>query len=256
MYISKAAIKNVPIINSWGKTLNGIWMDKKLNYAEQIRDRMNFAYKTHLNLDTNKYEYSKAYNVNTKTSYKLYNTQHRWNNVSRIGFTPLHIFPEGTTTNGKDILLLRRGSFIAGKPLRPIIIRSKFKSVNSTWDTIFFKSLFFRCFLLQFFNNFEILIGPPYIPSEKEMNNPALYAYNMSILMAKMLGNKDIYFLNRHIKTKCWHPVPVLKWNFKKSYKMAKDLWKNDKTFNEYIKLIQNDQRYSHWKTHGIALQQ
>jgi lysophosphatidylcholine acyltransferase/lyso-PAF acetyltransferase len=36
---------------------------------------------------------------------------------------PLLLFPEGTTTNGRYLLPFKTGAFLAGEPLRPVVIR-------------------------------------------------------------------------------------------------------------------------------------
>merc|ERR1711877_98200 len=38
------------------------------------------------------------------------------------GRRPMLIFPEGTTTNGESLLTFRKGAFIPGMPVRPVII--------------------------------------------------------------------------------------------------------------------------------------
>ena len=42
----------------------------------------------------------------------------------------LLIFPEGTTTNGKQILQLRTGAFVAGLPVRPVLLRYRWSNRN------------------------------------------------------------------------------------------------------------------------------
>ena len=100
------------------------------------------------------------------------------------------IFPEGTTTNGNDLLMFRTGVFNAGLPIRPVVIKCPWKCVNSSWESIYFRPLSHRV-MTQFVNNMEVYIGPPYIPTEKEKQNSLLYAYNMNILMAQMMGNNN-----------------------------------------------------------------
>merc|ERR1712129_244925 len=38
------------------------------------------------------------------------------------GCRPLLMFPEGTTTNGEGLLAFKNGAFVAGVPVRPVII--------------------------------------------------------------------------------------------------------------------------------------
>lgn len=39
------------------------------------------------------------------------------------GARPLLLFPEGTTTNGSYLLPFKTGAFLAGLPVRPVVIR-------------------------------------------------------------------------------------------------------------------------------------
>lgn len=42
---------------------------------------------------------------------------------SRPGARPILLFPEGTTTNGDFLLPFKTGAFLAGLPLRPVVIK-------------------------------------------------------------------------------------------------------------------------------------
>ena len=48
----------------------------------------------------------------------------------------LILFPEGTTSNGTSLLPFRRGAFVAGVPVQPVLIKYPFKRFNPAWDTI------------------------------------------------------------------------------------------------------------------------
>merc|ERR1712226_1434129 len=39
-----------------------------------------------------------------------------------LGQRPMLIFPEGTTTNGEGILEFKKGAFVAGVPVRPVLL--------------------------------------------------------------------------------------------------------------------------------------
>lgn len=42
----------------------------------------------------------------------------RW----RRGDAPLTVFPESTTTNGKTVIPFKKGVFLPGKPVRPVLL--------------------------------------------------------------------------------------------------------------------------------------
>ena len=159
------------------------------------------------------------------------------------------IFPEGTTTNGNDLLMFRTGVFNAGLPIRPVIIKCKWKSCNTAWETIPFKHLTFKC-MTQFVNNMEVIIGPPYIPTEDEKKDSLLYAYNMNILMAQMMGlnnnNKKpkIYLLNRDVKVNCYHHHCVHGTELKEVCKWAKERIQKETLIQRYLRMIKEDDRY------------
>ena len=45
---------------------------------------------------------------------------------------PLLLFPEGTTTNGRYLLPFKTGAFLAGLPLRPVVLR--YADVRGRWE--------------------------------------------------------------------------------------------------------------------------
>lgn len=159
------------------------------------------------------------------------------------------IFPEGTTTNGNDLIMFRTGIFNSGLPIRPIIFKCKWKYCNTTWESIYFRTLSYKV-MTQFTNNMEVIIGPPYIPSEEEKNNSLLYAYNMNILMAQMMGknnngeNPKIYLINRDVKVHCYHHHCVHGTDLNEVCKWAKERIKNEKLIGRYLNMIKKDDRY------------
>ncbi len=49
------------------------------------------------------------------------------------GFPHLLIFPEGTTTNGQQLLEFQRGAFATGKPVQPMLLRYPFKHLDPSF---------------------------------------------------------------------------------------------------------------------------
>lgn len=99
----------------------------------------------------------------------------------------LVVFPEGTTTNGTCLIRFRRGSFVAGLPVQPVLIRHPFKHFSPTWETIPILSYAFRL-LTQFVNFVEIIYLPVYIPNEEEKKDPSLFAENVRRKMAAVVN--------------------------------------------------------------------
>jgi len=93
------------------------------------------------------------------------------------------LFPEGTTTNGDFLLPFKTGAFLARTPVLPVILRYPYQRFSPAWDTI--SGVRHVVLLLcQFVNYLEVIRLPVYCPSEKEKNDPKLYADNVRKLMA------------------------------------------------------------------------
>merc|ERR1719242_1793839 len=110
--------------------------------------------------------------------------------------------------------------------------------------------------LTQFVNHMEVIIGPPYIPSEAEKKDSALYAFNVNILMAQMMGINNegrkarIYLTNREVKTTCYHHHAVFGTPLDTVKEWAKDKIPNDKLIPKYLELLANDERYQYRDKH------
>ena len=96
-------------------------------------------------------------------------------------------FPEGTTSNGKYLLKFRRGAFVLGEPVKPVVIKFPSKNFSPCWESIKAPYHLFRV-LTQFVNYCEMQFLPVYNPSEEEKKDPALYAENVRKYMAKHSG--------------------------------------------------------------------
>ncbi|XP_068587349.1 lysophosphatidylcholine acyltransferase 1 isoform X2 [Cebidichthys violaceus] len=112
------------------------------------------------------------------------------------------IFPEGTCTNRSGLILFKAGAFIPGLPVQPVVLRypNKLDTVSWTWQGPgAFKILWLT--LCQPHNPMEIEYLPIYTPSKEERENPALFASNVRMLMAKALEVPltDLSFDDREI---------------------------------------------------------
>ncbi|XP_062302190.1 lysophosphatidylcholine acyltransferase 1 [Osmerus eperlanus] len=98
------------------------------------------------------------------------------------------IFPEGTCTNRSSLLRYKPGAFIPGVPVQPVVLRylNKLDTITWTWQGPgAFKILWLT--LCQFHNPMELEYLPVYTPSEEERKDPALFANNVRLIMAKAL---------------------------------------------------------------------
>ncbi|KAJ8908274.1 hypothetical protein NDN08_008365 [Rhodosorus marinus] len=97
---------------------------------------------------------------------------------------PLHLFPEGTTSNGEFLLPFKTGGFVSGTPVQPVIIRYPFESFSPAYESPFAVP-FIISLLSQWQNHVEYELHPLYVPSENEKTDPVLYSRNVRDYMAK-----------------------------------------------------------------------
>lgn len=124
------------------------------------------------------------------------------------GKRPLLIFPEGTTTNGEGLVEFKKGSFIPGKPVRPVLIvytgsfdpasttyKQTAKGVQETSDKEWAKQ-----FMGHFIHSMRVHVYPPYIPTQEERESPELYAKNCRAYMESELKTLRTTLIERSWK--------------------------------------------------------
>lgn len=100
--------------------------------------------------------------------------------------SPMVIFPEGTSTNGKCLLEFKDGAFDAGAPIQPVCLRfckdGPFVAMeHGTPLWILFN------ILCTTRHSLHISYLPTYHPNAAEKADPSLYARNVRAVMAKHL---------------------------------------------------------------------
>ena len=90
-YLAKASVKNTPIVGSIAISLQTVFVDRG-----DAKDR------------------EKVFNQIQQVQSDFLNGK---------SATPIMIFPEGTTTSGRDLLKFKKGAFAALLPLKPILIK-------------------------------------------------------------------------------------------------------------------------------------
>jgi len=109
--------------------------------------------------------------------------------ASKLGWPPLSVYPEGTCTNRKVLVLFKSGAFIPGLPVQPVCIKygdNDMDTVSWTWEG---PHPFTLCWLLlcQLHLPIEFNFLPVYHPSSEEKQNAELFAENVRTLMSKEL---------------------------------------------------------------------
>ncbi|CAK0898238.1 unnamed protein product, partial [Prorocentrum cordatum] len=110
------------------------------------------------------------------------------------GGRPLLMFPEGTTGNGDRLLPFRRGAFVPGAPVRPVVLvytgawnpaNTNFKTLNSGEIELTDDAEWGLEFLGHFMHSLQVRVLRPYVPNEEERADPELYASNVHKLMSE-----------------------------------------------------------------------
>ncbi|KHN04106.1 1-acylglycerophosphocholine O-acyltransferase 1 [Glycine soja] len=78
-------------------------------------------------------------------------------------FPRVLLFPEGTTTNGRNLISFQLGAFIPGYPIQPVIVRYPHVHFDQSWGHVSLGKLMFRMFT-QFHNFFEVEYLPVIYP--------------------------------------------------------------------------------------------
>mmetsp|Transcript_9780 Transcript_9780/g.41836 ORF Transcript_9780/g.41836 Transcript_9780/m.41836 type:complete len:300 (-) Transcript_9780:1139-2038(-) len=97
---------------------------------------------------------------------------------------PLHLFPEGTTSNGEFMLPFKTGGFVSGNPVQPVIIRYPYDNFSPAYESVYAVP-FIISLLSQWQNHVEYELHPLYVPSEEEKADPALYSRNVRYVLCR-----------------------------------------------------------------------
>ena len=102
----------------------------------------------------------------------------------------LLVLPEGTNTNQEALLPFKTGAFEPGLPVQPVIVRHHNELDTMSWPRFLdehpIKLLLLT--LAQPFTRGTIECLSVYHPGTEEKSDPALYAHNVSLVMANALG--------------------------------------------------------------------
>jgi lysophosphatidylcholine acyltransferase/lyso-PAF acetyltransferase len=105
--------------------------------------------------------------------------------VETPGFTPIAIFAEGTCTNFKTLIKFRRGAFVPGVPILPIVVKFPHKYFDPSWVGMELElgEMAIRL-MAQWYNSMEIEVLPVYYPNKEESADPFLYAEGVRKVLA------------------------------------------------------------------------
>ena len=101
---------------------------------------------------------------------------------------PVGMFPEGCITNGKCLCEFRRGGFVAGVPALPIRFEYDSGDVSPEWVLPHNTLMQVIRLILTPRKRFRATFLPLYKPGPEEVADPALYARNVQLVLARSLG--------------------------------------------------------------------
>ncbi|KXZ44581.1 hypothetical protein GPECTOR_65g199 [Gonium pectorale] len=101
---------------------------------------------------------------------------------------PMLLFPEGTTTNNRYLMPFKRGAFVAGVPVQPLVLRYDTRGrFSPTWDAMpGHHHIFLTLTELAF--RVTVYVLPRYEPSDAERADAALYAEGVRQAMVRLGG--------------------------------------------------------------------
>ncbi len=112
--------------------------------------------------------------------------------LSPMDWSQVMVYPEGTTTNGTKLIHFKRGAFVPGVPVQPLLCRFPGKGRVNLLTDVFIRRhspVAMACMMLSRpVTHIEVEFLPVYYPNEDERRDPRLYAHNVQSLMAKKLG--------------------------------------------------------------------
>eukprot|EP00127_Corallochytrium_limacisporum_P001803 Clim_evm10s84 gene=Clim_evmTU10s84 len=103
----------------------------------------------------------------------------------RGSFSPLLIFPAGTTHSQNTQLAWKLGAFLPGEPVQPICIRYCTSDVDVTFNGDGDGAVGQWRLFGQWWTNVEITLLPVYFPSEEEKKDAHLFAQNVRTEMVR-----------------------------------------------------------------------
>ncbi|KAF7825967.1 lysophospholipid acyltransferase LPEAT2 [Senna tora] len=121
------------------------------------------------------------------TDFVIYRIEIRARRASCDRFPRVLLFPEGTTTNGRNLISFQLGAFLPGYPIQPVIVRYPHVHFDQSWGNVSLAKLMFRMFT-QFHNFFEVEYLPVISPLDDKKETASQFADRTSRAIATSLN--------------------------------------------------------------------
>jgi len=186
-FVAKGDIAKVPLLGSVARAIQCLFVVDGKPLTTSLLQRVDATYACHL---------SKRARLSTEAP-----TGEAPADCPGCGtcLNTLTIFPEGTTCNGTAMIKFRTGVFLAGKPVRPVVVKLPYKRWNTSWESVPFRYHMWRT-MTQVSNSVELVELPMYVPDEAESADPRLFAERVQTDMQAVLDGVPVYELSRKHK--------------------------------------------------------
>eukprot|EP00357_Protocruzia_adherens_P035983 CAMPEP_0114981004 /NCGR_PEP_ID=MMETSP0216-20121206/5295_1 /TAXON_ID=223996 /ORGANISM="Protocruzia adherens, Strain Boccale" /LENGTH=316 /DNA_ID=CAMNT_0002342611 /DNA_START=68 /DNA_END=1018 /DNA_ORIENTATION=+ len=108
------------------------------------------------------------------------------------------LFPEGTTTNGTELLKFQKGAFVGGYPIQPIVFQYPLDETVTADYTLVSMVPHFFIYAGQLSHIVNVTILPIYEPSHEEQIDWELFAENVRDIIARVGDMEKGDFSARH----------------------------------------------------------
>jgi len=108
-------------------------------------------------------------------------------------FPPVLVFPEGTTTGDAYLLQFKRGAFMSGEPVQPVIVSYPYCHLDPTWSCDVSLGRTLARMFFQVYNAMAVHYLPVYVPNDAERADPQLYADNVRRTMWKAMRDSPVH---------------------------------------------------------------
>lgn len=100
------------------------------------------------------------------------------------------VFPEGNTSNGRQLCGFKHGAFLPGLPIQPITIQYDHHGVDPAWvePLGYMPHVLALLLMCQWSNGVKITFLPVMKPSKEEKKDPNLFAERVRSAMAESMG--------------------------------------------------------------------
>lgn len=138
-FVAKAAVLNLPVIGNYAKSLNCLFVnrscaDNREKTASMIAERHDEIWK----VSTTDFLRANTGGASSKTrEFAKYVPDALSTNPSYNYDTPsMVVFPEGTTSSGRNVLPLKRGAFAGLRPVSPVVLMYRCPYISCAYDII------------------------------------------------------------------------------------------------------------------------